>query len=425
MADETSEAKTVAVIGSGLAGLTTAYLLSLSGLVVTLYEREDVLGMDSQSIFVPCNSSPGAKSIRVETPMRSFSGGFYHELLKLYRHLEVPIERKPFTYNFFDGQTGSTYTTYNGQGGLSGFASNLGWLDTILVVIGFLQYLALALFFTYTGLTKSAFLCSLSHHQFCQMCLIPQVFRDKYLDPIFMAVTTCTQKDLDCYPASYILEYRAKTFLRPHYTTQVAEVVQKLAQPVSRVLLGHAVEARADGPIVMYKGEQHKYDFLVFAYPDQQVPRTKTSVITHKNAGACMPKQSARDLNLGVYKNFTTASQLISSSGETVIQTTLPTEQVHLITEYVVARSDFSRARAIAGRETASNRDIRPDGSRLANENGRNGIYHVGSYVSFGIPLLEGCVSSARLVVEDLLRREKMSNQMVRDIFGRNCNGHS
>ncbi|KAG8960533.1 hypothetical protein FRC00_000101, partial [Tulasnella sp. 408] len=70
----------VAIIGSGLAGLSAAYYLSkenqkrLQGgegppFEVHLFEKAATLGMDSASISVPVKDS---KVVRVDVPMRSF-----------------------------------------------------------------------------------------------------------------------------------------------------------------------------------------------------------------------------------------------------------------------------------------------------------------------------------------------------------------
>ena len=67
----------VAVIGSGLAGLATAYYLAQTPpdkgrcVHVDLFERQPKLGMDAESISVERDG----KEVRVDVPMRSFSEG--------------------------------------------------------------------------------------------------------------------------------------------------------------------------------------------------------------------------------------------------------------------------------------------------------------------------------------------------------------
>ncbi|KAJ3368920.1 hypothetical protein GGF31_006056 [Allomyces arbusculus] len=113
----------VAVIGSGLAGLTTAYLLSHPETAngrfeVTLYESAPTYGMSAGDLEVPCGcqrcaattalkSTPATTTTaepdhvqeRIDSPLRLFSEGYYPTLLQLYRHLQVPIAPVNFTFS--------------------------------------------------------------------------------------------------------------------------------------------------------------------------------------------------------------------------------------------------------------------------------------------------------------------------------------
>lgn len=67
----------VAIIGSGLAGLTAAYLLTSStetvgqSLRIELLERNTRLGMDSESVTYEFQG----QKCRIDVPMRAFSQG--------------------------------------------------------------------------------------------------------------------------------------------------------------------------------------------------------------------------------------------------------------------------------------------------------------------------------------------------------------
>ncbi|KAI9512288.1 splicing factor, Prp19-binding domain-containing protein [Russula earlei] len=101
----------VAVVGSGLAGLTSAYLLSTAhqradvhhseGPVqyeVHIFEKADSLGMDSHSVSL---TPPGETAEwRIDVPMRSFQGGYYPQLIALYTHLGVQFRHSDFSYSF-------------------------------------------------------------------------------------------------------------------------------------------------------------------------------------------------------------------------------------------------------------------------------------------------------------------------------------
>ncbi|RDB28555.1 hypothetical protein Hypma_015077 [Hypsizygus marmoreus] len=125
----------VAVIGSGLAGLTAAYLLtkptSQEGDVkieVHLFEKAPMLGMDSSSISLPAGGRE--KSWRVDVPMRSFQGGYYPQLIALYKRLGVAFRETDFSYSFSllspptqtqPRQINAT-TIYNGASGRGGLS---------------------------------------------------------------------------------------------------------------------------------------------------------------------------------------------------------------------------------------------------------------------------------------------------------------
>ncbi|KAI0307505.1 splicing factor, Prp19-binding domain-containing protein [Multifurca ochricompacta] len=101
----------VAVVGSGLAGLAAAYLLSTvrqrvdvqhkHGPIeyeVHIFEKAEALGMDSHSVSLTLPGEVG--EWRVDVPMRSFQGGYYPQLIALYTSLGVLFRRSNFSYSF-------------------------------------------------------------------------------------------------------------------------------------------------------------------------------------------------------------------------------------------------------------------------------------------------------------------------------------
>lgn len=79
----------IAVVGSGIAGLSAAYLLS-EKFDVTLFEAHDRPGMDAYSVTIP--RQHGLPPFRMDAPLRVFSRTFYPRLTALYEHIGVPFE---------------------------------------------------------------------------------------------------------------------------------------------------------------------------------------------------------------------------------------------------------------------------------------------------------------------------------------------
>ncbi|SPO41734.1 uncharacterized protein PSFLO_07216 [Pseudozyma flocculosa] len=220
---------------------------------VEIFERSQTLGMDSASISVPLklvdpqtaehdlkdrqpkvNGGPGSasswperpgnslaagcddsatvaaaapatagKSMRIDVPMRAFTGGYYPELLALYRHLGIRVRRTNFTYSFaslpsrLDASTDSASPAldsgpapsliYNGASGLRGISmpSAISWRRSdednsiaarlaaasayfgrvLLIVFSYLQLLLLASWHHHLGHTSDP------HHPIYTMTL--------------------------------------------------------------------------------------------------------------------------------------------------------------------------------------------------------------------------------------------------------------
>ena len=70
----------IAVIGTGIAGLTTAWLLNQSGHEVSLFEKQSSLGMASHGIQIPINEI----SQQCDVPSRMFNPLLWPNLSELY-----------------------------------------------------------------------------------------------------------------------------------------------------------------------------------------------------------------------------------------------------------------------------------------------------------------------------------------------------
>ncbi|KAI0063114.1 hypothetical protein BV25DRAFT_1824661 [Artomyces pyxidatus] len=295
----------VAVVGSGLAGLTAAYLLSHAhkradvafeeGPVefeVHIFEKAESLGMDSHSVSL---SLPGrVEEWRVDVPMRSFQGGYYPQLIALYKHLGVSFRHADFSYSFsylkslpssfeFSSSKPSPSAValnptivYNGASGRSGisvpttltqcytsfapytlsraFAKVSFYLTFTLSLIA-LFYNFLRLQLLATPLLRGPAAHTLSWAEWSEHATPRGVlarmlgldvrwraFISDICGPLFSAVCTAAREDVDTHPAEEFLDFVWKTFLTHHYVVShgVRDVVARLTAelPATQVHLG-------------------------------------------------------------------------------------------------------------------------------------------------------------------------------------------
>eukprot|EP00754_Rhynchopus_humris_P049359 Rhum_TRINITY_DN8350_c1_g1::Rhum_TRINITY_DN8350_c1_g1_i1::g.27491::m.27491 len=93
------ERQKVAVVGTGIAGMTAAYLLA-DKYDVSVYEAAESPGMDAQSLSLDGESTEIGP--RVDVPIRSFSPHYYPNLLALYRKIGIPLQTVNYCQSLSD-----------------------------------------------------------------------------------------------------------------------------------------------------------------------------------------------------------------------------------------------------------------------------------------------------------------------------------
>ena len=89
---------TAAIVGAGVAGLTTAHELAERGYDVTVYERQAILGGKARSVTVPGSGTDGRGDLPGEHGFRFFP--------RFYRHVVDTMSRIPYRGNR-DGVAGN------------------------------------------------------------------------------------------------------------------------------------------------------------------------------------------------------------------------------------------------------------------------------------------------------------------------------
>ena len=107
----------IAVIGSGISGLSSAYMLSKKH-KVDLFEKDDHFGGHSYTVEIPTNSKND--SISIDLGFIVFNKINYPNLLKLFYSLEIPYEKSNMSFSV---SVKNSSIEYSGSG-ISGLFSN-------------------------------------------------------------------------------------------------------------------------------------------------------------------------------------------------------------------------------------------------------------------------------------------------------------
>lgn len=262
----------IAVVGSGVSGLSCAWLLSQSH-DVTLFEADDRIGGHSNTVDAPSAHGP----VAVDTGFIVYNEANYPNLVALLAHLKVPT--KPalmsFAVSIDEGQL-----EYCTQGLSALFAQKTNWArPKFWRMIGDIlrfqkeaprELAALEL----SGETLDAWLGRAGYGA---------MFRDAYLLPQAAAIWSCTLEQMTDYPAAafvrFYMNHNLLTYdVRPTWRTidgGARQYVSRLAAMLEgRIVTGadiRSITRGADGPTLhMGDGSTQRFDSVVIATHSDQ-----------------------------------------------------------------------------------------------------------------------------------------------------------
>ncbi|KAI9008951.1 hypothetical protein CLU79DRAFT_775987 [Phycomyces nitens] len=507
MSEEGPRTVKVAVIGSGLAGLSAAYMLTKTTpskdvrFQVHLFEKNTGLGMDAASISVGKD-----EQFRIDVPMRSFMSGYYSHLFRLYRHLEIDIKPARFSFGWYKIEspdpcqskpTNRSYMTYTGSRTVGTLdlpkqstenywkqVFDLCWTG-LIVGMSYAWLMILSLWYHYRGhlrnprhpIAEQTLECWLNEHA------IHPYFVHSVFVPLFAAVCTNSWRSMLDYPAADILEYMAMGLFQESYVVNsgVKQVVQRLSEPLENIHLNTHITHIRPGTVRRLAladnhGQVHEFDHVIFAtqgnqalpilqemrrhlftekstadeYSEWKVQKDiqedlesqihmleqfsyDTSIVINHTDTSLLPQYPAdwKALNLATvdpsvppsksryvipFPHQTTMTTHILNMTHTAAATVESAETLYLQTtnpcippneSQILSCSWFERATVTIASKKAVQKylfePIKDDHNitRLGQSQGKNGFWFVGSYCWKGIPLLEGCVASADMVVRE------------------------
>lgn len=187
--------KRIAIIGSGIAGLSAAWLLSKDH-CVTLFERAEKPGMGIYSVDIPW--ARGITSIDI--PLRVFTPGYYPDLLRLYQRAGVRTERTDHSAAYANEHNQLFFHYGNWLLG----ERSLGFPKSASPAL-FRQHLRL--FSKLKSCKGDVRLKSMTFGGFISEQGLQSRYLSDVLMPALATVCTCDYRDIENYPADIIVDY--------------------------------------------------------------------------------------------------------------------------------------------------------------------------------------------------------------------------
>ena len=262
--------RSVAVIGSGVAGLVAAYVLSARDRV-TLFESDTRIGGHAHTHYVDRGDG---YTVGVDSAFLVHNDRTYPTLCRLFAELGIATRETDMSMSVRDDGTGLEYAGARGIGGLFPSWSSLARPQYLLMLAEIKRFHAAATRLRQTdgdGATLGAFL---DRHGFSRY------FVDHFMTPLVAAVWSCPPGDALRYPARYLfvfLEHHGmlSVFGSPSWRTVVggsANYVEAILTRVHEVRAGDAVTSvrRVANRVQITTDVTRVFDAAVIAtHPDQ------------------------------------------------------------------------------------------------------------------------------------------------------------
>ncbi|KAA8649179.1 uncharacterized protein ATNIH1004_005074 [Aspergillus tanneri] len=451
--------KTVAVIGSGMAGLVSAFLLANDRrrrYEAEIFEMQDSLSLDSASHTLAAKDGQRPKQDRLDLPMRVFASGYYENLRRMYDYLKVEYTSPKFIYTLStlpkaDAKVISPYFVHTSNNHrippLRPRGSSFGtWILELLYLTVCYFWFTACCFFVRPRLDHT-FGEDESLRHYLERIRLPRYYTKNYLLPLMSSVTTCSHDDLLKFPAVDIVDYAKRTFRRPHFLVVggVRKVQEKLSEKQNvnfgtKVTCVQEVGNKVQVSWITTENDQAHtklFDYVIMAVtPDvvgsifsplrramADIPVVPVESIVHYDftrishcsnhlkgelrsecAGSSFDSLPGQPIHIC---SNSSATESVHEHPSSALITTFPIGPID--PEKVVHRAKFTRvlrttkSRRIVNRvfDMSSSRHS-PEGKQQIWKNGDGNVFLVGGWCWDGMVMLEGCVFSAMRMASSL-----------------------
>lgn len=260
--------ETIAIIGSGAAGLTSAYLLSKK-YEISLYEKNHYLGGHTHTVLIPEGPDRG---MPVDTGFIVYNQENYPSLLKLFARLGIEGAPTDMSFSYSNQETGLEYSSYVPRG-LLAQPFNLFRPSFIRMIADILKFNKRAVIDLKQG--------SLSHltlGEYLDQLALSRDFKEQYLLPMGAAIWSTPQQQMLLFPAEVLVQFlcnhgllalegRPKWLYVPGGSHSYIKKIQQHLQ--DEILLSRAVvsvERKKNHVLVRDEsGETRRFDYVVLA----------------------------------------------------------------------------------------------------------------------------------------------------------------
>ena len=398
----------IAIIGSGIAGLSAAWLLSRDH-DVTLFERAPKPGMGIYSVDIPWAS----QQTSIDIPLRVFTPGYYRNLLRLYRAAGVRTEHTDHAAAY----AGADNRLFFHYGNLQLGNYSLSYpkqLNTELLR----QHLRL--FRTLKKHRHEPSLAAQSFGEFLRRHALDNEYCQRILLPALATVCTCDYADVLAYPADILVHYltcgvmknglmRASggvqdviaQLLEPSVTLRTSATIESVKEQPDGVQINHGSEQDIFDRVVIATQPHHAHDLLQHQTGEQErcrllasIPVTESRMQLHTDSSLLPPSK----LPLAPVTYYLPGDERRPEAtvdlakaidhlngGPAILQVWNPLREPAL--NHLLADVTFSRPLVTLNSRQAA--------TQLRQQSADQRILLTGSYLCDGIPLLDGAVESS------------------------------